>query len=199
MVATSTVARIAAATRALVVVDECYHEFAGQTALELLAEHPNLVILRSLSKSFALAGLRVGYAVGHPAVIEAVARVDQTFTVNAVAQQCACAALHALDYYRPLFAQTARLREEWQQVLASYGLKVFPSEANILLADYSAVSSDNLASLLKTRGVHVADFHARAGIKSAFRLAVGRREDLPRFGAALAETLATRIPTGASA
>lgn len=87
MVATDTIARIAAATRALVVVDECYYEFAGQTALGLLAEHPNVVILRSLSKSFALAGLRVGYAVGHPAVIEAVARVDQTFTVNAVAQQ----------------------------------------------------------------------------------------------------------------
>lgn len=194
MTPASAIARIAAGTRALVVVDECYYEFAGQTALELLAEHPNIVILRSLSKSFALAGLRVGYAVGHPAVIEAVARVDQTFTVNAVAQQCACTALQTLDYYRPLFAETAALREEWRGMLASRGLKVFPSAANILLADYSAASSENLAPLLKAHGVHVADFHARAGIKNAFRLAVGKREDLPRFDAALAGVLGYQNP-----
>ena len=174
-------ARIAAATSALVVVDECYFEFAGTTALELLSAHANVLILRSLSKSFALAGLRVGYALAHPAIVQTLAKVDQVFSVNLAAQRCALAALRSLDYYRPLFARTAELRALWSEALTGLGLRVFPSAANILLVDYSALTPENVAPVLRERGIFVADFHARPGLQNCFRVAVDEGSALRRF------------------
>ena len=181
LIESTDLARIAAATSALVVVDECYFEFAGVTALDLLRAHPNLLILRSLSKSFALAGLRVGYALGHPEVVQTLAKVDQVFSVNVAAQVAGLAALGALDYYRPLFARTAELRSQWSESLSGLGLRVFPSAANILLADYSALTSENVAPILREKGVLVADFHARPGLQNCFRVAVDEEPALRRF------------------
>jgi len=181
LIESADLARIAAATSALVVVDECYFEFAGVTALDLLKDHANVLILRSLSKSFALAGLRVGYALGHPEVVQTLAKVDQVFSVNVAAQTGALAALRALDYYRPFFARTAELRTLWSEALTGLGLRVFPSAANILLADYSALTSENVAPILREKGVLVADFHARPGLQGCFRVAVDEAPVLRRF------------------
>jgi histidinol-phosphate aminotransferase len=181
----ATVARIAEATDALVVIDECYFEFAGKSAIKLLAKFPNLCLLRSLSKSFALAGLRAGYLVAHPEVIEAVTRADQTFTVNVAAQTCALAALRSLDYYQPLFERTAVLRKEMASRLTKIGLKVFPSRANILLAEYSSV--EPLAPKLRERGIHVADFHVRPGLERCIRITVDERPAIERLATALLE------------
>ena len=181
----STVARIAESTEALVVIDECYYEFAGKTVLRLLAKHANLCILRSLSKNFALAGLRAGYLIAHPGVIDAVTRADQTFAVNVAAQVCAVAALRSLDYYSPLFSRTATLRKEMASRLTKAGLKVFPSKANILPAEYS--SSEPLAPKLRERGIHVADFHARPGLERCIRVTVDERPAIERLCAAVSE------------
>ncbi len=182
--------RIASATTGIVVIDECYYEFAGETAQSLLAKHANLVILRSLSKSFALAGLRLGYAIAHPAIIETLAKVDQTFAVNAVAQACAITALASLDsYYRPLFEQTIALRGQYSAALAQRGLRVFPSRANILLADYSTYRSAPLAPALQQQGVHVADFHDRGMIKNCVRITVGDEPSLTALVQALDKSL----------
>ena len=183
------IAQIAENTRALVVVDECYQEFSEATCLSLIAKFPNLVILRSLSKSFALAGLRIGYAIAHPQVIETLAKIDQTFSVNFAAQRCAVAALGALDYYRPLFARTISLREQWCAALGSLGLRIFPSRANILLADYSAVGSGNLAVALRAQGIHVADFHERPGLRQCVRITVDDEPALTRLVPALRSAL----------
>ena len=129
--------RIAGSTEAVVVIDECYYEFAGETALALLPRFPNLVILRTLSKSFALAGLRSGYAIAHPQIISALSKADQTFSVNVAAQVASVAALRSLAYYQPLFTRTMELRGEWTAMLLAAGLRVFPSSANILLAEYA--------------------------------------------------------------
>jgi histidinol-phosphate aminotransferase len=182
--------RLCGSTRCLVVIDECYYEFAGESALPLLQKHANLVILRSLSKSFALAGLRLGYAVAHPDIIAALQKADQTFSVNILAQQCGLAALSALEsYYKPLFERTIRLREHYATTLGEIGLKVFPSRANILLADYSNLSSTPLAPLLRERGVHVADFHDRGPIKNCLRITVGDEESLDALSTTLRETV----------
>ncbi len=188
-----TVRQLVANTSALVVIDECYHEFAAETALDLVAEFPNLVILRSLSKSFALAGLRLGYAVAHPQIIAHLARIDQTFSVNLAAQRCALAALGALDYYRPLFTRTIALRAQWQTTLEKLGLRVFPSRANILLADYGAFGPGNLATALRALGVHVADFHERPGVRHCIRLTVDTEPALARCTDALRIALARNL------
>ncbi len=168
----ATIRAVAESTEALVVIDECYFEFAGETALPLLAALPNLVILRSLSKSFALAGLRAGYALAHPEIIAMLERCDQTFSVNLVAQRAGLAALQSLEYYRPLFEKTREFREQLALALTQLGLRVSPSRANILLADYSALTTGNLAVALLADGIHVADFHSRGPIQNAMRIAV---------------------------
>jgi histidinol-phosphate aminotransferase len=179
----ATIARIVESTEALVVIDECYYEFAGESALRLLATHANLCLLRSLSKSFAFAGLRAGYLVAHPGVIDAVARADQTFAVNVAAQVCAVAALQSLDYYRPFFTRTAVLHNEMAAGLTKAGLKVFPSRANILLAEYR--SREPLAPKLRERGIHVADFHARPGLERCVRITVDEQPAIERLCVAL--------------
>lgn len=183
---------LAERTRALLVIDECYFEFCGETALSLLAEHPHLVILRSLSKSFALAGLRSGYAIAHPSVIAALAKADQTFSVNVAAQLASVAALRALDYYRPLFARTVALREAWSIALRELGLKVLPSRANILLVEYAHLHPEPLAPKLREAGIHVADFHDRPGLRGAFRVSVDERSELDRVVRALRKLLIGR-------
>lgn len=183
------IARIAASTSALVVIDECYFEFSQVTALPLLRGFANVVILRSLSKSFALAGLRIGYAIADHSVIETLMRIDQTFSVNVVGQRCANIALQFLDYYRVRFAETISLRAEWQASLSDLGLRVFPSKANIMLVDYGEVASFNVAQALRSRSIYVADFHSHNGVQFAFRVAVADRDSLRWFSTALAETL----------
>ncbi len=183
IIPTESIRRIAATTQALVVVDECYHEFAATSAISLLADHPNVLILRSLSKNFALAGLRVGYAVAHPDIIATLARVDQTFSINAAAQAAAVAALHSLPYYEPLFARTIELRTIWTERLTALGLHVFPSRANILLAEYPTATP--LAPILREHGIHVADFHHRSGIDRCIRVTIDELPALARLEAAL--------------
>jgi histidinol-phosphate aminotransferase len=189
LVSLETITRIASSTSALIVIDECYYEFAQETAIGLVGSNPNIVILRSLSKSFALAGLRIGYAVSNEEVINALCRVDQTFSVNVVAQKCAIAALNSIDYYRPLFAQTSALRDNWCDRMSTLGMKVFPSRANILLTDYSALTDINLAKVLRQRGIYVADYFDRAGVRNAFCTAVDNEASLHRFSQTLEEIL----------
>ena len=175
----------------LLVIDECYYEFAGETALPLLADHPNVVILRSLSKSFALAGLRVGYAVAHPEIIATLTKVDQTFSVNVAAQACALAALESLDHYQPLFQRTQELRAQWTKQLTAAGLHVFPSRANILLCDTRALSPEPLAPRLREQGIYVADFHQRPGVEGCVRVTVGDEAALARVLAAMSGLIPT--------
>lgn len=184
-----TVRSIATNYEGLVVVDECYFEFAGETALPLLDELPNVVVLRSLSKSFALAGLRVGYAIAHPEIIAALERVDQTFTVNVAAQAAGVAALQSLEYYQPLFQETVRLRDQLARDLTTLGLHVFPSAANILLVDYSARTTENVASKLREQDIYVADYHQRGEVQNCIRLAIGSATDNAMLLEVLAQIL----------
>ena len=184
------ISKLASGWDGMVVVDECYYEFAEESAIHLLNTHPNLIILRSLSKSFALAGLRVGYAVAHPATIVALSKADQTFAVNTVAQHCGIAALSSLEsYYKPLFEKTVSLRGQYVAAISEIGLRVFPSRANILLADYSGISDEPLAPILREKGVHVADFHDRGPIKNCLRITVGDEDSLEALSTTLRETV----------
>lgn len=186
-----TIRQIALATTGVVVVDECYYEFAGETALTLIEECRNVVILRSFSKSFALAGLRVGYAVADPSITSVLSKVSQTFPVNILAQKCAIAALSSLDYYRPLFAKTLDLRSKWQSALTGLGFNALLSRANIMLIEYSNIFGNNLSLALRNERIHVADFHVRGDIRDSIRLSVHTLEILDRVIASLKKILST--------
>ena len=122
--------------RCLIVLDEAYHEFApfGATrdGLELVARYPNVVVLRTFSKAYGLAGLRVGYAVASRAVIEAVTRIELPFSVSVPAAAAASAALLCSE---EIFAQVKQIqieRERLRTMLESARLRVYPSAANFL-------------------------------------------------------------------
>jgi histidinol-phosphate aminotransferase len=120
----------------LLVVDEAYAPFAREDAIPLLARHPRLVVVRTLSKAFALAGLRVGYALAHPEIIGLLDRVRDSYNVNRLSQAAALAALGDGDYYAGLISRIRetrdRCRREWSE---KRGWFTYPSEANFLFTE----------------------------------------------------------------
>jgi histidinol-phosphate aminotransferase len=161
----------------MVVVDECYYEICGKTVVDLIHEFSNLVVLRSLSKSFALAGLRVGYCISNADVIAFLQRGDQTFTVNRLALIAAESALEDLEYMQRNIAETQRERDILGKGFSELGFLVYPSEANFLLINWEQVSSSNPVDRLKERKIFVSDFHGKQGLQACFRTAVGSPEE----------------------
>lgn len=104
---------VLAAFPGLLVVDEAYAPFARENAVPLLARHPRLVITRTLSKAHALAGIRVGYAMAHPEVIDILDRVRDSYNVNRLSQVAAQAALSDAAYYDDIIARIIKTRDHW--------------------------------------------------------------------------------------
>jgi histidinol-phosphate aminotransferase len=181
--------------RALLVVDEAYAEYAASwpevdhaDGLALLRRDPRIVVLRTFSKAYGLAGLRVGFAVADAAVIDVVNRVGRTFHVSSLAQIGAIAALEDTEH----LARTARhargALEQMQREIRGPGVRVYPSLANFVLIDCGRPSAPIYDQLLR-RGVIVRPM-AAWGLPNHLRVSVAREADMPRVIAALNETLA---------
>ncbi|MFH1743749.1 MAG: histidinol-phosphate transaminase [bacterium] len=168
----------------IAVVDECYFEFSGQTVIDCVQNHPNLIVLRSLSKSFSLAGVRIGYAVSCRDRIEAMERMALTFPVNAIAQAAARAALRDTDTMRRRVTDLIEWREELARQLKALGLEVFASHTNFLLlsSGRSIAIPDGCALSLAKQGILVSDQSNTPGIEGfALRITVGRPDQMERF------------------
>ena len=115
-------------TSGYVVMDEAYAEFAGRTLLKLVEKHDNLVVVRSFSKFFALAGLRVGYAVGSREIIDAIEKIRLPFCISSVANRLAIASLNSIDYYIEIRDIIIRERNRMTKSLEKLDfLEVYPS------------------------------------------------------------------------
>jgi histidinol-phosphate aminotransferase len=160
----------------LVVLDEAYVEFAESSAAKFAAKEKNLVVLRTFSKAFGLAGLRVGYAVGNPKLVEVMERVRAPFNVNRLAQAAALAALEDLPYLRRVVSAIKRGRAYLFGEFGKVGLGVLPSEANFLTVDVSrwGMKSKKFCDLLARRGIFVRDLSAFKGAGENYvRITVG--------------------------
>jgi histidinol-phosphate aminotransferase len=181
----------------VVVVDEAYAEFvdapAWASALTLRAKHPNLVITRTFSKAYALAGLRIGYAIAHPGVIAVMERVRESFNVNSAGLAAAQAALGDDEHLEWVVARNAEQREALASALRSIGLTVFPSQTNFLLVQF-AEPGDNLrvaaieAELCKI-GVVLRPM-VGYGLGHCLRITVGNADENRRLLAGLDKVLA---------
>src|SRR6185503_21341614 len=110
-------------------VDEAYAPFANENAVPLLARHPNLVVVRTLSKAYALAGIRVGYALAHPEIIDLLDRVRDSYNVNRLSQAAALAALDDQAYYDGVIAQVKATRDRCVASLVQQrGWFTYPSQ-----------------------------------------------------------------------
>ena len=186
------IARLAEAhPRSVLVVDEAYVDFGGETAVALVHRLRNLLVIRTLSKSHALAGLRVGYAVGDPLLIEALERIKNSFNsypLDRLAIAGATAALADEDYLEQTRRAVMRSRAELTAGLTRLGFDVLPSAANFIFARHPQRDAAELAAELRRRSVIVRHF-ALPRIDQHLRITIGTDAQCARLLAALAEIL----------
>jgi histidinol-phosphate aminotransferase len=171
--------------RAMVVLDEAYAEFADSSLVRLTSEYQNVLVLRTFSKAFGLAGLRVGYAVLPEWVVCLYRKVSLPFTVNDVALVAALAALQDTEHLRRSveLVRSGRqyLRAELQGIFT-----VYPSEANFVLVDVAPRTSSNVCGELEEKGITVRDCRSFRGAgNSLIRISVGTQKQNEELVAAL--------------
>ena len=172
------------ATDALVMVDEAYFEFSRETMRPYLEQHENLVILRTFSKAFSLAGVRIGYILAHPSVIREYCKVRQPYSVDAVSQAIACVVFRNRNAFEPAIQQIISERERLlAELRATPGIEPFPSDSNWVL--FRMPGADEAWRHLYDRGILVRDFSSAALLEGTLRVTVGTPEQNDAFLSAL--------------
>jgi histidinol-phosphate aminotransferase len=172
-----------------VVIDEAYVDFGAETAIPLVASHANLLVVHTMSKSRALAGLRVGYAIGDRDLIEALTRVKDSFNsypVGRPAQAGAIASLEDEAYFQESRARVIEGRERLSRGLIRLGFDVLPSSANFVFARHQAHDGAALAVALRQRAVIVRHF-AAPRISDYLRITVGTDGQIDRLLSTLSD------------
>ncbi len=180
--------QLLARTSGLVLLDEAYAEYAAAGAAPAPRRHPRLLVARTFSKAWGLAGLRVGWAAGPAATIARLAALRAPFRLAALSELAAVAALtHDGDWVAARAAQAVRLREQFERDLRAAGLSPWPSRANFVLLPVRDAAA--AAAALAARGVHVRPFAALDSIGDAVRVTVPPAESAARVLAALREVV----------
>ncbi|MGD0721600.1 MAG: histidinol-phosphate transaminase [Roseiarcus sp.] len=174
-----------------VLIDEAYIDFGGESAVPLIAAHPNLLVVQTMSKSRALAGLRVGYALGNAELIEALRRVKDSFNsypLGRIAQAGATASVHDEAYFRQSCSRVITGRAAMTRELIKLGFAVLPSSANFVFATHPVRGGSELAAGLREHAVLVRHFSAPR-TAPYLRMTVGTEEQTRRLIAAAADVL----------
>jgi histidinol-phosphate aminotransferase len=175
------VVRLANHLDGILVVDEAYAEFARTDCLALLREIPNLIVTRTLSKSYSLAGLRVGFALGAEGWIRQMDKVRDHYNLDRIAQAAACVALRDQRHFRECRDKILRTRERFVRALQEMGIETFPSEANFVFARFSsAQAAAGLFEKLTERNIHVRYF-PRDGLDQGLRISIGTDAQMDRL------------------
>ncbi len=169
-----------------VVLDEAYVEFADESLTDLALEYDNVIILRSFSKFFGLAGLRVGYAIASKEIVEGLEKIRTPFSLSQPAVACAIAAIESLEYYRKLREKIVVERERLERELRKFEwLRVYPSKANFVLVK---VLRDGVAEKLERKGIIVRNVTGLLGLEGEhIRITVGTPEENDELLKALRE------------
>ena len=178
--------RVVSNAEGLVLVDEAYGEFSGRTAVSLLAGFPQLLVTRTLSKAFGLAGLRVGYGLATPEVVQVLEKVRGPYKVNVLGERAALAALgEDLPWVRRHVEDAVAIRERLRDALGRLGLRALPSAANFLCVPVPDAAV--LGRALLGCGIKVRVLRALPGIGDAIRVGVGPWDGMEQLLAALRE------------
>ena len=179
-------------TGSVVVVDEAYVDFGGESVVPLVSRYPQLLVTHTLSKSRALAGLRVGYAIGHPDLIEALNRVKDSFNsypLDRFAQAGATAAIEDEDYFQAMCRKVIVTKQKLVQDLLNLGFEVLPSAANFVFARVPGRDGAEITAKLRERSIIVRHFRKPARIAEFMRITVGTDEQCAGLVEALREIL----------
>lgn len=177
--------KVLESTDALVVVDEAYFEFSEVDNVDLLPDYDNLLILRTFSKVFGLAGMRIGYAISNPQFIEYLHRVKPVFSLTRLSYAAASATLDDKDYIKESIEIGIKSREYlYENMLKFNDITVYPSKANYILIDVrkTGMTSKQFSEELLKRGVIVRDCSSFKGLDEYWiRVSVGTMEEDERF------------------
>lgn len=164
----------------VVIVDEAYTAFGSQSAVPLIPRYDNLLVVRTMSKSHALAGMRIGYAMGQPHLIDGLERIKDSFNsypLDAVAQRVGAAALLDEAYYKETTKKIIATRERISAELKALGLTVLPSNTNFLFASKPGVAGAELKAYLERCGIYVRQWNDPR-ISDFLRISVGTDEQM---------------------
>ena len=186
----ATVSSVVAATDGLVVVDEAYGQFASWSALALVAEDVPLVVVRTYSKTWSMAGLRLGYLIGPSEVVTALERVALPYHLDSLKQAAGRLALQFSDQMERRVAAVLGERERLVAALSAMPVKVWPSQANFVLWRPLERVGQEVWQGLVARSVLVRDTSSWPGLEGCLRTTVGTPDENDRFLSALAEVLA---------
>jgi len=169
------IADFAKRAKGVVVVDEAYADFARESALPLLASCPNVVVLRTFSKSFSLAGMRIGLAFGSRELIAQLNKVKDSYNLDRLSLVAARAALDDLPWMRANIDKVKATREVLVRELREMAFRVLPSEANFVFAVHPKLGGADLYRALRERGILVRHF-ATPALRDGLRITVGTNE-----------------------
>lgn len=175
----------------VVLIDEAYVDFGGESAVSLLAKHPNLLVVRTFSKSRSLAGIRVGYALGSPQLVDGLERVKNSFNSYPLSSLSVVAALASLGdaaYFASTISRITTLRETVTSELEAMGMMVLPSSANFLFALHPSCPAARLMAGLRDRKVLVRHFESPR-INNFLRITIGSESDCEQLLTAIRQVL----------
>jgi histidinol-phosphate aminotransferase len=178
------------APQAILLVDEAYFHFYGETVVDLISTLPNLIVARTFSKAYGLAGLRVGLLAGSVDQMRWVRRVLSPYSVNLLALACLPPALEDESYLDWYVSEVKAARTEFETALDAAGVRRWPSRANFILTEIGPQHAE-FARLMHEAGVLVRDRSSDPGCDGRVRITIGTREQMRQAVAALNQTLAT--------
>ncbi|WP_040728026.1 histidinol-phosphate transaminase [Thiomicrorhabdus sp. Kp2] len=173
----------------VVVIDEAYIDFGGQSAITLVNQYPNLLVTQTLSKSRSLAGLRVGFAVGHPDLIEGLERVKNSFNSYPLDRMAIYGAVASFDdesAFQNSCKAIIETREELVSHLQKLGFEVIPSKANFVFASHKNFNAEEIAAKLREKSIIVRYFN-KPRINEYLRITIGNNDENQALCKALSE------------
>ena len=177
-----------AAPHAAVLVDEAYFHFHGETVLDLIGRAPNVIVARTFSKAYGLAGLRLGVLCAAEEPMQWMRRAISPYSVNSVALACLAAALDDEDYLRWYVAEVLAARADFESALRRVGLPFWPSSANFVLVNIGSQHRE-FVEAMRSRSILVRDRSSDPGCDGCVRITIGTREQTHHAIAALEESL----------
>lgn len=184
--------KLATQLQGVLVIDEAYVDFAEENALELVKKHDNVIILRTLSKGYSLAGIRLGFGVANPALIAGLMKVKDSYNVDAIACIVGAAAIQDREYKIANAKRVKASRAKLARELEKLNFDVCPSQANFLLARSPNGNAEFLYRSLKARGILVRYF-LQPRLEDKLRITVGTDAQNAQLVKALSEILSENL------
>ena len=178
----------------VVIIDEAYVDFGGESALRLVKKYDNLLVVQTFSKSRSMAGMRIGFAIGSRALIDAMYAVRNSYnsyTMNMPSILCGVEAVEDYDYFEATRCAIIGTRDDVAEKMKALGFTVLPSSANFLFASHESVPAEELFLMLRDKHIYVRYFK-QPRIQNYLRITIGTPEQMEKFLAEVEKYLATK-------